>query len=84
MGTKRGRGQGTFVGDTRLQLVGFYGNIVQTLKVWSPDAPKLPAQQTPEPEVAQPEPPVFSTPYGRLPGEASEPPDRHCDESGFS
>lgn len=84
MGTKRGRGQGTFVGDTRLQLVDFYGNIVQTLKVWSPDAPKLPAQQTPEPEVAQPEPPVFSTPYGRLPGEGSEPPDRHDDVHGFS
>jgi hypothetical protein len=83
MGTKRGRGQGTFVGDTRLQLVDFYGNIVQSLKVWSPDAPKLPAaQQTLEPEVAQSEPPVFSTPYGRLPGDAREPPDHHNAESG--
>jgi hypothetical protein len=74
MGLKRGRGQGSFVGETRQQTIDFYGSIVQTLKPWRPGAPKLPTTSPPaEAEVAQPEPPVFSTPYGRLPGEATEP-----------
>jgi hypothetical protein len=77
MGTKRGRGQGSFVGDTRQQTIDFYGEVVQTLRAWRPNAPRLTtvAGETPDTEVAQPEPPAFSLPYGRLPGEASEPED---------
>lgn len=33
--------------------------------------------------MAQPEPPVFSTPYGHLPGDAIEPIERHDGEPGF-
>jgi hypothetical protein len=56
--------------------VDFYAEIVQQLRAWRPGAPKLPREPAlapPGEEVAQPEPPAFSVPYGRLPGEASEP-----------
>jgi hypothetical protein len=74
MGNKRGRGQGSFVGDTRQQTVSFYRDTVQRLKPWRAAAPKLqPAPTAVDEDVAQPDPPRFSEPYGRLPGEAPEP-----------
>lgn len=41
MGKKRGKGRGSFIGDTREQAFDFYRDIVQTLKAWQPRAPKL-------------------------------------------
>jgi hypothetical protein len=75
LGLKRGRGPGSFVGDTRQQAVDFYADIVQQLRAWRPGAPKLPREVAPsaEEDVATPEPPAFSLPYGRLPGDAHEP-----------
>jgi hypothetical protein len=43
MGLKNGKAQGSFVGETREQVVAFYGGLVQILKGWRPPAPKLPA-----------------------------------------
>jgi hypothetical protein len=54
--------------------VDFYADIIQQLRAWRPGAPKLPREVAPPSEdVAQPEPPAFSVPYGRFPGEAPEP-----------
>ena len=42
MGLQRGRGAGSFVRETRNQMLAFYGEVVQGLKPWQPSAPKLP------------------------------------------
>lgn len=41
LGTKRGRGERSFVHETRRQVVGFYGEIVEGIRGWQPKAPKL-------------------------------------------
>jgi hypothetical protein len=43
VGRKRGRGPGTFVGDSRQQLLDFYREVLQQLRSWQPPAPRLPA-----------------------------------------
>lgn len=60
MGKKRGRGLGTFVGDTRQQAIEFYREIVQDLKPWRAPAPKLPEEPREVSETPQPEPPPFA------------------------
>jgi hypothetical protein len=51
LGTKRGRGERSFVLETRRQVVSFYGEIVENLKDWQARAPKLPPDE-PEGEPA--------------------------------
>jgi hypothetical protein len=72
MGTTRGKGEKSFVLETRQQAVDFYRRIVQHLRPWQPSAPKLPAE--PEETTAAPtaEPPAFSADE-RDPGEAVDP-----------
>lgn len=41
LGTKRGKGERSFVLETRRQVVGFYGDLVENLRDWQPKAPKL-------------------------------------------
>lgn len=53
LGTKRGRGERSFVLETRRQVVSFYGDLVEGLSEWRPKAPKLPAEKPPE-EVVDP------------------------------
>jgi hypothetical protein len=48
LGTKRGRGERSFVLETRRQVVGFYGELVETLRDWRPKAPKLPSTEPSE------------------------------------
>jgi hypothetical protein len=62
MGTKRGKGERSFVRETRQQAVDFYREIVQNLRAWQASPPKLPAQPLEEkvPETPAPEPPPFS------------------------
>lgn len=49
MGSKRGRGRGSFI-DSVVDLVdSFYGDVVQHLKAWSPAAPKM-REVTPAPD----------------------------------
>jgi hypothetical protein len=73
MGTKRGKGEKSFVLETRKQAVGFYRGIVQELRAWQPSAPKLPAEPDEVPEEPTPEPPPFSTVDEREVGEAADP-----------
>ena len=75
LGQKRGRDEGSFVRETRNQIVDFYGDLVQDLKPWQARAPRLrddDDDDTPS-AVAQPDPPPFSDPATRDPGEATEP-----------
>ncbi len=63
LGKKRGRGGGSFVGDTREQTIGFYRDLVQELQPWQPQAPKLPEQED-QAEIAatpSPTPPAFAS-----------------------
>lgn len=48
LGTKRGKGERSFVLETRRQVVSFYGDLVEGLADWRPKAPKLPPDQPPE------------------------------------
>jgi hypothetical protein len=45
LGTKRGRGERSFVLETRRQVVTFYGDLVEGLAEWRPKAPRLPAEK---------------------------------------
>jgi hypothetical protein len=48
LGTKRGKGERSFVLETRRQVVSFYGDLVEGLVDWRPKAPKLPAESSSE------------------------------------
>jgi len=43
LGHKNGRGAGSFIEETRSQLLDFYGEVVQNLTPWVARAPRLPA-----------------------------------------
>lgn len=78
LGTKRGKGRGSFVADTRAQAIAFYRELIQQLVVWRPRAPRLPDERVepeglPEP-VATTTPPDFMDEGRRDPGEAIAPP----------
>lgn len=47
LGSKRGRGAGSFVGETQSQTIAFYGEIVQHLQAWRAPAPRLPTEAQP-------------------------------------
>jgi hypothetical protein len=73
MGTKRGKEDGSFVRETRKQAIDFYRDIVQDLRAWQPPAPKLPPERMPEPgPPATPDPPPFTAPDERDPGEGTD------------
>jgi len=81
LGTKRGRGERSFVLETRRQMVGFYGGLVEDLTAWQPKAPKLSSKE-PAPEAEDPR----RTVSGAI-GEATAPfatpteePSQHPDE----
>jgi len=74
MGKKRGRGRGTFVGDTRQQAIEFYRETVQGLRAWRAPAPKLPEEGHDVPVSPQPDPPFFASGAdSRDAGEATSP-----------
>lgn len=74
MGTKRGKVPGSFIYDTKRQVVDFYRDVVQGLVAWQPRAPKLPAAGlVGAVEHPTSEPPPFSAPESREAGEASDP-----------
>lgn len=68
LGTKRGRGRGTFVTDTKQHAVDFYADIVQGLSGWQARAPRLRESEHPS-DAASADPPA-ATGNGRDPGEA--------------
>jgi hypothetical protein len=45
MGIKRGKGGGSFVGETTQQVMEFYRAVIQNLPKWTPRPPKLPDDQ---------------------------------------
>jgi hypothetical protein len=73
LGLKSGKGQGSFVRETRRQVIDFYRELVQTLKPWQPKAPKLREPPTQVPKTPQPEPPPFGAVDEREVGEATTP-----------
>jgi hypothetical protein len=73
MGTKRGKGQGSFVRETRKQAVDFYRELVQNLRSWQPTPPKLPEEPEEKPPATPvPTPPPFAA-NEREVGEAADP-----------
>jgi hypothetical protein len=70
---KGGKGQGSFVLETRRQVIDFYGEIVQNLKPWQAKAPKLPEPPAYAPPTPQREPPGFAALQERDIGEATTP-----------
>jgi hypothetical protein len=72
LGTKRGKGERSFVRETRQQTISFYRDLVQDLRPWRAAPPKLPEEPVEAPEVPTPEPPPF-TAEQREPGEAVAP-----------
>jgi hypothetical protein len=75
MGSKRGKGQGSFVGESKSQLLEFYRQVVQALRPWSSGAPKLPSPPEEGEPTASPRPPDYSAEV-REPGEGASP-ERH-------
>jgi len=73
MGTKRGKGQGSFVAESKKQVVEFYRLVVQQLKPWTAAPPKLPSPPEISEPVASPRPPDFTAEDTREPGEGLEP-----------
>lgn len=73
MGTKRGKGEKSFVRETRQQAIDFYRDIVQDLKRWQASAPKMPEPATDVPEEPTPTPPPFGSGTQREPGEGTDP-----------
>ncbi|HEV2858122.1 MAG TPA: hypothetical protein VGW80_06955 [Solirubrobacterales bacterium] len=47
LGTRRGKGERSFVIETRRQVVGFYSDLVESLSEWHPKAPKM-SDKSPE------------------------------------
>jgi hypothetical protein len=75
MGTKRGKGQGSFVRETRRHVLDFYGTVVQDLKPWQPKPPQLKQPEGDVPPTAQPNPPPFAAVDERDIGEGVDPDD---------
>ncbi|MDQ3933449.1 MAG: stress response protein [Actinomycetota bacterium] len=73
MGTQRGKGERSFVAETRQHAIDFYRDLVQNLRPWRPTAPKLPEEPRDVPMTPQPDPPPFSAGDEREPGEALDP-----------
>ena len=71
LGAKNGRTKGSFVGDTRQQVIDFYSEVVQNLTSWQAKAPKLPPPPEDVPQTPQPEPPPFVAASEREATEAS-------------
>ncbi len=74
MGTKRGKGERSFVRETRQQAIDFYRDLIQNLRPWRAAPPKLPEEPEQVPQEPTPEPPPFSADDVREPTEGQAPP----------
>jgi len=70
LGTKRGKGERSFVLETHKQVVSFYGDLVEALSEWRPKAPKLHTESAEEedprrtiPPASEPAPPAKDSDY---------------------
>jgi hypothetical protein len=73
MGSKRGKGERSFVLETRKQAIAFYRDLVQDLRPWRAAAPKLPDEPREPTHEPSPDPPPFSAADEREPAAASPP-----------
>ena len=73
LGLKTGKGRGSFVRETRRQVIDFYREVIQNLKAWQARPPRLPDQAKQTPETPQTDPPSFTAVEGRDIGEATLP-----------
>jgi hypothetical protein len=73
MGTTRGKGEKSFVRETRQQTIDFYRTLVQQLRPWRAAPPKLPDEPDDVPAVASAEPPPFTADDAREPTEGRPP-----------
>jgi hypothetical protein len=71
MGQKRGKAEGSFVRETRVQTFEMYGDIVQRFKPWQARAPRLRDPDAQEEESPTADPPTFTDEHVRDPGEAT-------------
>src|SRR5215207_9275218 len=71
LGTKRGKGEKSFVRETRQQTISFYRDLVQNLRPWRAAPPKLPDEPVETPETATREPPFAAD--ERQPGDGVAP-----------
>lgn len=69
IGTKRGKGPGSFVLESRTQTIQFYRSVLQQLRPWAAAAPKLPEPPRDGDLVTSPEPPDHSATEARDVGE---------------
>lgn len=72
LGTKRGKGPGSFVHATKSQAIAFYRDVLQAISGWRPKAPQL-QERDRATSVASDEPPAFSDLATRNPGEGRDP-----------
>lgn len=71
LGTKRGRGERSFVLETRRQVVSFYSDLVEGLTDWRPKAPKMPSEKSGE-EVGDPRRTIPTASEAPAPAQASD------------
>jgi hypothetical protein len=74
LGTKRGKGERSFVLETRRQVVSFYGDLVEGLADWRPKAPKLTSEKAPE-EAGDPRHTLADAASTAAPSQAEHPPE---------
>ncbi len=72
MGIKRGKGQGSFVGESKQQVIDFYRLVVQALRPWTSGAPRLPVPLEESEATASAGPSDSSSEVGQ-PGEGVDP-----------
>jgi hypothetical protein len=73
VGTKRGKGERSFVLETRKQAIDFYRDLVQELRPWRAAPAKLPEEPEDAPVRPGPEPDPYSAPHAPEAGEAPAP-----------
>lgn len=74
MGVKKGSGPGSFIVDTRQQVIDFYRELVQQLTDWQPKAPKM-RESRPKPPPIEVEPkPELEPRVGNVEWQAPPPP----------
>lgn len=81
LGMKNGRVKGSFVADTRQQLIDFYGDVLQNVHAWQPAPRRLPATPRPVEVSPQPDPPPFAAASEREVGEGRLPYDDEPSEA---
>lgn len=67
LGTKRGRGERSFVHETQRQVVSFYGDLVENLKDWQAKAPRLPEAEAEDEPASDDDPRVSESPPSAFP-----------------